>query len=164
MNYPFKEWIKKPELLKSPFCFKNNHKTKISIRGKDAKSVRVLTRMQPWQSRMGGRVTDTLALLSDSPDPDPDWAIVRESRGPNWQFLWEGLGLWQWTSFIQKWNRDYISPLNTKPKTIHAHTPHNMCLTDGHTHPEPICHCDFRHPHIHCDLDTHTCSLSICHT
>lgn len=54
-----------------------------------------------------------------------------------------------------------IEVLSTKPQFTHTHTPHNMCLTDGHTHSEPICHCDFRHPHIHCDLDTHTCSLSL---
>lgn len=34
------------------------------------------------ERRRLGDLTDTLALLSGSPDSDPDCAVVRESHGP----------------------------------------------------------------------------------
>jgi len=78
-----------------------------------------------------GDVTDTLALLSELSRFRPRRrrsAWVTRPHCPNCQFLWEGLGLWQWTGFMEKWKRDCISPHLSK-----LSAPNRRQFTDIHT-------------------------------
>lgn len=91
-------------------------------------------------------MTDTLALLSGSPDSDPDCAVVRESRGPAAQIgsSLRGIGVMTVNQFHREMEkRLYFTPpseaLSTKQKTIYRHShkhrhTRNMRLTDRHTH------------------------------
>lgn len=92
-------------------------------------------------------MTDTLALLSGSPDSDPDCAIVRESHGPTAQIGSFFERDWGYDSEPVSWRNGkeiifhptyHSSQRQTEDNLqtfTHKHRhPRNMCLTDRHTH------------------------------
>lgn len=134
-----------------------------SIHCNDAKSRWLLTGTQQWEE--GGRCdwhTCSIIRLSRFRPRLRYSAWVTWPHGPNWQFLWEGLGLWQWTSFMEKWKRDYISPHLSK-----LSAPNRRQFTDIHTQTQTSSkHVSDRQTHSFLWLsvivisDTHSCSLS----